>query len=603
MRIAQVTFFNYRGLKTGQVTLPNHGVLLGANNVGKTAVVEAIALVFGRERVNPQLSDWDFFGGWPQPSSRFTIVCTVTGFPTNNPNEYPNWFGGGESSAQPIWWHEGGGKTTCELDCPIGAGLAAQVALCGRYDEEDCEFETKRYFYHGPGDPFTDGCETVSLRRLEEDLGIFIVPGNRQWDRLLAFGSSTFIKALRQSEAIPGAEITKLKQELRDSKSGIEDSSELKKLLTSAENELKSLTMMASESNLVYRATLLDTLNVLQNLVPHVRDAQGGLFPFSKNGAGMVSLQSFLIVLAIAQRRKSLGKNFVLIAEEPELHLHPALHKRLANRIRSVSTQSVITTHSPQVAAVYKPSDSILLRNQDGNLTAERLRTESIKDISSNAIRKLYLQRREAFYEAILGAAVLVPEGEHDYEWLRHLQRIMESSEKGSPSSLPLSVVPTQDGQIVDTYSEVARFNASALPLVDGDNEGQKHCEKLCNLNPPPKQIVQFGNDAATEFLAAWVLEPCLSNPGPILTGLLSSVDRNVKALQQILKTNKKDRELHENLMSEALDNPVSVERATEFLEDLSAIITGKQPKNSGWKQSSRSGGPQTYTATHIHKA
>ena len=57
---------------------PPHGVLLGANNVGKTAVVEAIALVFGRERVASQVSDWDFFGGSPQPKSRFTIVCTVT---------------------------------------------------------------------------------------------------------------------------------------------------------------------------------------------------------------------------------------------------------------------------------------------------------------------------------------------------------------------------------------------------------------------------------------------------------------------------------------------------------------------------------------------
>src|SRR5258706_13148603 len=113
MRIAQIEFVGFRGLKSGRVTLPTHGVLLGANNVGKTALVEAIALVFGRERVAPQLSDWDFFGGLPQPDSRFTIVCTVTDFSTNSPNQHPNWFGG-EFAAPPVWWHEDKSTLTFE---------------------------------------------------------------------------------------------------------------------------------------------------------------------------------------------------------------------------------------------------------------------------------------------------------------------------------------------------------------------------------------------------------------------------------------------------------------------------------------------------------
>jgi putative ATP-dependent endonuclease of the OLD family len=435
MRIAQIEFIDFRGLKTGEITLPPHGVLLGANNVGKTAVVEAIALVFGRERVTSQISDWDFFSGSPQPKSHFTIVCTVTDFPSDNPSDHSSWFGG-ESAAQPVWWHEDGSKLTFEPECPIGAKLAAQIALSGRYEEEDCEFETKRYFYNGPVDAFTDGCDVVSLRRVEE-LGVFVIPGNRQWDRLMGFASSSFIKALRQSDAIPGGEIEKLKAELRDSRSGIEEAAEFKALLASAETELRNLTLLKTDSRLVYRTTSLDTYGVLQNLLPHIKDSQGTLLPLSKHGAGMVSLQSFLVVLAIGQKRKAAGKNFILVAEEPELHLHPSLHKRLANRIRAVSTQSLITTHSPLVAAAYKPCDSILLRNMNGSLTAQRLRNEPIKDIPSNAIRKLYLQKREVFYEAILGAGVLVPEGEHDYEWLAHLQRMVESADDVALSADP----------------------------------------------------------------------------------------------------------------------------------------------------------------------
>jgi hypothetical protein len=603
MRIAQVTFFDFRGLKSGQITLPLHGVLLGGNNVGKTGVVEAIALVFGRDRVTTQLSDWDFFGGLPQPDSRFTIVCTVTDFSTNNPTDHSNWFSG-ESSAQPVWWHEDKGALTFEPDCPVGASLAAQVALCGRYDEENCEFETKRYFYHGPGNPFTDSCDVVPFRRLEE-LGVFIIPGNRQWDRLMSFGSSSFLKALRQSDAIPGEEIEKLKLELRDSKSGVEDSSGFKAVLTSVEAELRSFLMLKTGSTLVYRTTSLDTFGVLQNLLPHVKDAQGVLLPLSRQGAGMVSLQSFLVVLAIAQKRKKAGKNFILVAEEPELHLHPSLHKRLANRIRAVSSQSLITTHSPLVAAAYKPSESILIRNKEGNLIAEPLRKEAVKDIKSNAIRKLYLQKREAFYEAILGGAVLIPEGEFDYEWLRLLQKVVESSDEGSTGSLPLSVVPTQDGAVVDTYSEVARFNSSLLPIVDGDPEGEIYLNKLCALTPPPKDVVRLGDDAGIELLAAWVLEPSLSNPGTALKSLLPTpTKRNLKELQRalVIETNKKDRELRETLASEALDNSMCVSRATEFLSDISAIFTQSPVKGAGWKRSISPGGVRIHVASHIRK-
>lgn len=604
MRITQIDFFGFRSLKTGQVKLPEHGVLLGSNNVGKTAIVEAIALVFGRERITAQLSDWDFFGGLPKPDTRFTIVCSVAGFSTNVPGDHPAWFVG-ESAAEPVWWHDDTKTVTFETDCPIGGELAAQVALCGRYDDEECEFETKRYFYHGPSDPFTDGCDTISLRRVEE-LGVFVIPSNRQWDRLMSFGSSSFLKALRQSGAVPGEHIENLKLELRDSKAPVEEDKEFKELLTSAEDELRRFLMVKNDSALVYRVTSLDTYGVLQNLLVHVRDTHGTLLPLSRQGAGMVSLQSFLVVLAIANKRRKAGKNFILVAEEPELHLHPSLHKRLANRIRAVSTQSLVTTHSPLVAATYKPTECILLHNTDGNLRADPLRTGPIKDIGANAIRKLYLQKREAFYEAILGSSVLVPEGEFDYEWLRLLQRVVECADDCQAICSPLNIVPTQDSAVLETYLEVVRFGLDVLPFVDGDRQGNEYLAKLCALSTPPKQVVQLGEGAAIEFLAAYVLEPALANAGSALKQLLPvASDRNLKGLQRALahETNKKDRDLHESLTFQALDTPQCINRAIEFFLDIAAIQNHEPPKNAGWKESQGNGGVRVHTASHIRKA
>ena len=412
MRIAQVEISGFRGIRAGCVVLPQHGVLLGPNNVGKTALTDALTLVFGRERISYQLSDWDFFGGSPKPDSIFTIICTVTDFSSDDPDEHTDWFSG-ESAAQPVWWNEGTRKVSFELDQPSGAKLAAQIALSGRYEEEDCEIETLRYFYHGAGNPFTDGCNTVSQHRLQE-MGVFFLPGYRQWDKLLGFGSSSFLKVLRQADAIPGADVEKLKSELRSPKTEIEGAGNLKPLLVAAEEELRRFMMLQDGGSLAYRVTSLDTIGVLQSLLPHIKDSSGQLLPLSRQGAGMVSLQSFLIVLAFAEKRRAAGKNFILVAEEPELHLHPSLHRRLANRIRAVSTQSIITTHSPLIAASYAPMQCVFLSNAKGDLAARRLRDEPVKNIKSHAIRKLYVQKREAFYEALLGPGTLVPEGEFD---------------------------------------------------------------------------------------------------------------------------------------------------------------------------------------------
>jgi hypothetical protein len=603
MRIAQIEFSHFRGIREGLITLPEHGVLLGPNNVGKTAVTDALALVFGRERVVYQLSDWDFFGGRPKPDSRFTIICSVTGFSGDDPQEHPDWFGG-QSAAQPVWWHDDKSQVTFESDRPAGAHLAAQIALCARYDDESCEFEAKRYFYHGSADPFTDGCDAVSQHRIQE-LGVFILPASRQWDRLLSFGSSTFIKALRQSNAMPGDALGELKGELSTPRNPIENSSNLKPVLEAAEAELRLFLMLPESSRLAYKPTSLDTVGVLQSLLPHIRDSQGDLLPLSRQGAGMVSLQSFLILLAIADRRRAEGKDFTLIAEEPELHLHPSLHKRLANRIRAVSTQSLITTHSPLVAASYKPTEAIFLSNLHGQLTAQRLRKEPIKNIPSNAIRSLYLQRREAYYEAILAGGVLVPEGDQDYDWLRLLQRIAETSDDLGASSgvRPLSVVPTKDAAITETYEEICKLRPDAVPIVDGDQGGDQYFENLLGLASPPGRAIRWGNNAAIECVAAWVLQPALAAPGPVLEKLLpSSADRTLERLQQALINNKKDRELRENLASEALDQPHCVSRAVELLCDLAAIIGGASPGSPGWNKREHKGA-QLYVADHIRRA
>jgi hypothetical protein len=601
VRICHLEIKNFRGIKAGTVVFPDHSVLFGPNNVGKSTIIEALALLFERERLTRQISDWDFGGGSPRPESRFYIIGTITDFaapPNDEPENFPKWFLG--DAARPVWWLPTVQSVSFEIERPAGAKLACQIALCVRYEEESCEFEPVRYFYHGHCDPFTDTITKLPSSLLQE-LGLFLLPSNRQWDKLLTFGSSSFLKVLKSADAIPGSAVESLKKELRSLVTRIEDTAALKPVLEKAEEELRGFLMLEGGGRLVYRPTSLDTNAVLQSLVPHILDSDGSLLPFARHGAGMVSLQAFLVVLAFAEHRNAEGKNFIFAAEEPELHLHPALHRRLANRIRSLSTQSIITTHSPLIAASYQAESSLFVRKTAGVLSVVPVRGLRTPVSSRNTVRNLYRKFREPFYEALMGAVVLVPEGESDFEWIRLWQRVAEASDEVAAKCCltPVSIIPTSEGAVVDTIAEMARFRGDAIALIDGDDEGNKYVASLEQAASRPAKIIRFGTAAAIECLSAWILQPALAAPGPILSSILPP-RRGLKDLQDALVGRKDDRQLRENLCWEALETSACTIRAGTFLEDVSRIAAELPPHNPQWETEKRPCGMMVYRATHV---
>lgn len=603
MRISQLDIRGFRGIKSGTIALPKHAVLLGANNAGKSTIVEALAILFGRDKMVSPICDWDFHGGSPKPDSRFYIIATITDFLSNDPTHMPDWFIG-ENAAQPVWWHEDTQTVSTEADPPAGTALAARIAVAGRFDDEACEFETHRYFYHGEADPWTDKCPQIPWRILRE-VGLFILSSNRDWDKLLSFRSSSLLKVIREYDALPGKAIDKLKGQLRTEVAKIEESAPLSDILAAATKELQSFLLIGQASKMVYRPTALDAISVLQSLVAHIAESQDIIIPVARHGAGMVSLQAFLLLLAFAEHRRKAGQNFILAAEEPELHLHPSLHQRLVHRIRGASVQSIVTTQSPQVAAGYQPQEVIFVRNVGGQLDATRLRTEPIKSIPTNSVRHLYLTRRAAFYEALMGGVILVPEGQYDYEWLALWQRLAQSSPDGVAQFdlRPTTMLPTADAAVGDSFRELARFRPDAVPVLDGDAPGGNYLADLIKATPTPKRIIRYGQDAAVECLSAWILEPSLAAPGPAVQALLNGRGTTLRSLQDALIDKKKDRESWENAVWECVESDDCCKRACELFQDFAAIALGGTPANAGWTVTNEANGTAVYVASHIQRA
>jgi len=92
MHIVRLKIRGFRGVRSADVALGRHAVLVGPNNSGKTTTIEALALLFGRDRLVRRLTEHDFHGSAPDEATRILCIATVTGFRPNDPHHHSSWF-------------------------------------------------------------------------------------------------------------------------------------------------------------------------------------------------------------------------------------------------------------------------------------------------------------------------------------------------------------------------------------------------------------------------------------------------------------------------------------------------------------------------------
>jgi putative ATP-dependent endonuclease of the OLD family len=101
MQLASLSIRGFRGIRESDLALNEHNVFIGANNSGKTTVIETLALLFGRDRMVRSLTEHDFYGGNPGPTDRIKLTATIVGFKSNDASKHTDWFG--PDRAVPKW--------------------------------------------------------------------------------------------------------------------------------------------------------------------------------------------------------------------------------------------------------------------------------------------------------------------------------------------------------------------------------------------------------------------------------------------------------------------------------------------------------------------
>ncbi|MBA4338759.1 MAG: chromosome partitioning protein [Hyphomonas sp.] len=584
MEIVSLRIENFRGVQNGMIRFSPHTVLVGANNCGKTSVIEALALLFGRDRMVRQLTEHDFYGSNPQPADRIRLTATVIGFQDDDPDQNPDWFR--NERGIPKWWNAESGTVHPARTDPAWK-LACQIAFSARFHRPSLEVETLRYFHDDDsvGDVFDDEMATPLPARLIRELGFFFVPASRTWDRTVSFGSELFRRVVAAGDGQPSESVLAERDRLRAPEARLEQDERLAPIVERLNQELRGF--FRRNPTLHLRVTATDSDGLLDSVVSHYAFNGADVpLPAKRHGSGLLSLQHLLLLLQFGRLRVEANENFWMALEEPELHVPPALQRRLVHRIQSLSSQTLVSTHSPMVAALADPSGVAVLRNEGGILTSVPLLKSTLPADTPNSIRKLFQVNRVETIAAVMHDLVLIPEGRTDYEWLGLLVRAVDLNQSWAVADecrfdAFVGVIPTHDGAVLRTVATICQLHPRVVALVDGDLEGVGYANALAEAGAPNSGIIlRWANGQMLEDVIGWIIEAdapgCLpiipiDNPPVTVADLVSRLKDEVRATGGL----KKDSSSYEAIAGAVGANEGCCARARSLLNAITEVAQG----------------------------
>jgi len=537
MKLLSLTIDGFRGIRHAIIRFGNHDVLVGPNGAGKSTIIDALSLVFGRTRLVRELTEHDFYGSRPEATSRIRIVVTLAGFDGNDPERNDAWFR--EGRAVPKWWNSVTRKVEPEPgdDADI---LCAQIAFGARFDLEDLSVESIRYFHDDDEveDPFLDDAVQQVPIRLFDDIGYYVLPARRTWEAAASFASELFRKAVATVGGIPARTVLDERDRLRRPDDPLEATPGLEPLVGRINQQLAQL--LPAAPRLQLRITATDSESLLRALVPHYTGGDDIALPVGRHGMGLLSLQTFILLLEIGRERIQQGKPFLFAMEEPELHIPPGMQRRLVAQAVSIAEQTICTSHSPRVAAYYPATAVQILDRRSDRLAATPLLPEPLDGSASNARRKLYHDDRPRVIEALMHHRVLIPEGRSEYEWFRLLSDVLESGDLAlqiADADTPafgtvVGVAPTHDGAVADTYNALRTLRGGLVPLVDGDAAGDEKIRQIHGQEAVPEIILQWRAGWSMEDAVGWILK---GTEAAALAALKERIDREYDSIDDLV--------------------------------------------------------------------
>jgi len=423
MKVSRLAIDNFRGIKKAVLLFPDHVVLIGDNNTGKSSVFEALDLVLGPDRLNrrPPVDEHDFHLGCyrlPKPDApqsdedvvtppavdttpaavapEIIIEATITRLSEEQSSKFKSYI---------EWWDEQNSALYSEPN-PEGVDAdtivsAIRVTFIGKYDEEEDDFHGETYFSRSLVE---DATPTTFKKKDKQACGFLYLRSLRTGSRALSLEHGSLLDIiLRMKEIRPQMWEDTIKW-VSSTNVASDPAHGISGVLESINAALKKYVPREWGMKPHLKVSALTRDHLRKVITAFIATGEGEhAAPFYRQGTGTLNM----LVLAMLSQIAEGKQNVIFAMEEPETAIPPYAQKRIVHGVRGLATQTLFTSHSPYVLEEYDLDETVILSRDPGCILSQ-----AKISLPSSVKHKRYRQEfRTRFCEGLLARRVLLAEG------------------------------------------------------------------------------------------------------------------------------------------------------------------------------------------------
>jgi len=454
MQVARLKIENFRGIKSTEIDFDGHTLLVGANNVGKSTICEALELALSPDRQSrfPVVEEFDFYNGvyfHDDKPIEIRIEVLLTDVIPAIEKACRNYLERWDPRTRRIL-----GKGDIDNVDDPQLVWCLRLLTIARYNKEEDEFEAATH-YARVYDPEDEEDSRVP-RGIKRRFGFLYLRALRTGARALSLERGSLLDVILRIQSLQTGIWEHVRQRLEALNPPIDaGATNLTEVLQTIERRLAEYISIDNPGQatrlFVSQLTREHLRKTLSFFISVARDQKP--VPFQDVGTGTLNALVLALLSFIAELKE---ENVIFAMEEPEIALSPHTQRRIATYLRTKTTQCFVTSHSPYVIEAFDPAQIVILRrHSDGKVTGKRVTLPA--DVKAKTYRR-YVRR--GFAEAMLGCGVIVTEGITEQFALHAVADRLESTNSDYyPLDLSGVTITTPDGD--GGIAEFGRFFTS----------------------------------------------------------------------------------------------------------------------------------------------